>query len=350
MDTQQPKSQTSILKLVIGLLVMGFVGYYFFSSYKNSDDQVVVAISQIIEHDSLDQERKGIVKALADAGYVEGKNLKLVYENAQGSMSTLAQVATKLVSLRPNVVVAISTPSAQSLAKLCQKYKIPMVFTAVTNPKAAKLTAGDANKYITGVSDYIKPEKHFELMKHIVPELKKVGIIYNAGEANSVAQVVEIKQEAKKQGIELVIATAMRTGDVSAAAEKLVGAHVDCIYIPNDNTTVAAMESVVRVAIKGYVDENNNKLSIPVIAGDSGSVNKGALATVGYRRDMLGYKAGKQVVRILKGESANMIPIEEGAEIVHMINVDTAELMNLSISPAIMLGAVLVKREDVASS
>lgn len=346
MDTQKPKSQTNMWKIILGILALVVLGYYGFSSYKASDDRVIVAISQIIEHDSLDEERKGIIKALIDAGYIEGKNLKIVYENAQGSMSTLAQIASKLVSLKPDVVVAISTPSAQSLAKLCKQYVIPLVFTAVTDPNGAKLTVDDKQSFeITGVSDHIPPEKHFTLMKHITPQLKRVGIIYNAGEANSVSQVAEIKQEAKKQEVELVIAIAMRTGDVSAAAEKLVGARVDCIYVPNDNTTVAAMESVVRAAIKGYVDESGERRSVPVVAGDSGSVRKGALATVGYRRDMLGYKAGKQVVQILQGEQASEIPIERGAEVVNMINVDTAEQMKLEISPAIMMGAVLIKKK-----
>lgn len=345
MEEQKPKLFSDMRKTILGIFVVAFALFYAFDSYQQPDNQVIVAISQIIEHDSLDEERKGIIKALADAGYVEGRNLKLIYENAQGSIPNSAQIAYKLVSLKPKVLVAISTPSAQSLVEFCQKYNIPLVFTAVTNPEEAKLILKGKQCDITGVSDYIPSAKHFELIEHIVPKIKRIGIIYNAGEANSIAQVKDIKQEAENRNIELIIATANKTGNVSAATERLVGARVDCIYIPNDNTAVSAMESIVTVAIKGYVDDNNKRRSIPVIAGDSGSVKKGALATVGYRRDMLGYKAGQQVVRILNGEKANTIPIERGAEIVNMFNTDTADKMNITISPALMLDAVLVKRK-----
>ena len=332
---------------IITLLVVGLVAFFAFDYFKTKHDKVVVAISQIVEHHSLDEERQGLLKALRENGFVEGENLIILYENAQGSISTATQIASKLVAEKPDAIVAISTPSAQSLASLCNQYQIPLIFTAVTDPEGAKLIDPDKREgsMVTGVSDFISSGPHFELMKKLAPELVSVGIIYNSGEANSVALVQDVKRQAAEMKIEVVTAVANKTGDVAAAAEKLVSRGVDMIYIPNDNTAVSAMESIVRVGENGYHDQSGNHRTVPVFAGDSGSVYKGAMATAGYDREKLGYKAGLMVVDILKGKAPGDIKVSKNHDLKSMFNLITAKRLNIEISPALLLNAKIIGSE-----
>lgn len=284
---------------------------------------VVVAITQIVEHQALDDERAGILEALEKQGYIPGRNLKVIYENAQGNITTAAQIATKFASLRPDVVVAISTPSAQALAKALQGQEIPLVFSAVTDPVGAKLAnAGYSPKTgITGVSDYVQAHPQLQLMQKIIPHLVTVGIIYNPGEVNSVTLVAELQKQANKMGLKLVLASAGKTCDIPGAVHSLIG-KVQAIFIPNDNTAVAAMESIVRLGIEHQ---------IPVFAGDVGSVKKGAIATIGYDRHSLGLKAGELVVRILKGAKPDQLPIAKDHPLQVTVNPVSAKKMGITV-------------------
>jgi putative ABC transport system substrate-binding protein len=264
-------------------------------------ETVTVAITQIIEHPALDEERQGLLAALKDAGYEEGKNLKVLYQTAQGTPTLAVQIAQKMVSVSPNVMVAISTPSAQAALAAIGTKKIPLVFSAVTDPVAAKLVprGGTSTEKVTGVSDALPIGPQMELLKQFIPSLTKVGVIYNPGEANSVSMVGQIKIEAAKRNIRIELATASSTAEVPQAAQSLVG-KVQTIYVPNDNTAIAALESIVYVA---------NKKKIPVFVADTSSVPRGAIAAAGYNRKLLGRSAGEEVVKILRGESPKNIPV-----------------------------------------
>jgi putative ABC transport system substrate-binding protein len=263
--------------------------------------QVTVAITQIVEHPALDQERMGIVLALQEAGYIDGTNLKIIYQSAQGSPVTATQIAQKFVSLKPDVIVAISTPSAQSVLSAIGKNRIPLVFTAVTDPVGAHLVKDlhHPELGISGVSDYLQPKPQIQLIQKFIPTIKNIGIIYNPGESNSSAFFKELQDMAPSLGIHLIAATASRTSEVAAAAESLVG-RVEAVYIPNDNTAVSAIESIVRVGIHHQ---------LPVFAGDSGSVLRGAVGAAGYNRIQLGKTAGNQVVQFLKNPDLKEYPV-----------------------------------------
>lgn len=254
----------------------------------------LVCISQIIEHPSLDEERRGILSALAVAGYRDGETVKIVYQNAQGNLAIAAQIAKSQAAKNPAVMIAIATSSAQGLLPVAISHKIPMVFTAVTNPIDAKLVKSndDISQNVYGVSDALDPSAQVELMRGFLPKIKTIGVIYNAGEMNSTLMVKELKALCDGKGIIVIEAIASKTSDVVGAAQNLIN-RVDAIYVPNDNTAVSAMSSIVQVA---------EKAKLPVFAGDMGSVQKGALATRGYDRFELGQKAGALVVQILKGE------------------------------------------------
>ncbi len=282
-----------------------------------------VAITQIVEHLSLDQERAGILEVLDEAGFIDGKNLKLVYQNAQGSPVTSTQIAQNLVSMQPDVIVAISTPSAQSVLSALRGQVIPVVFTAVSDPVSARLVPSllHPGPGITGVTDLLSPESQLQFVRRWIPQLKNLGVIYNPGESNSAALLKGLEAVARSSAIHLVPATAGRSGEVVAAAQSLVG-RVDAIYVPNDNTAVSAIESIVHVGVK-------NKL--PVFAGDMGSVVRGAIGMAGYNRKKLGRVAGEKVVQILRQGMQQEMPIAAQHPVEMTLNREAAARMGARI-------------------
>jgi putative tryptophan/tyrosine transport system substrate-binding protein len=295
-------------------------------------DEVFVAVTAIVEHPALDAARDGIRDELKEGGFEEGKNLKFVYESAQGEPATAAQIAQKFVGEAPSVIVPISTPSAQAVVNATSD--IPVVFTAVTDPLGAKLVTDMAKPggNVTGMSDLSPIAKHLELIMEITPDAKKIGVPYNPGEANSVTLVNLLKQHAGEMGLEIVEAAAPTSGDVQAAAQSLVG-NVDVIYVPTDNTIVSALESVIKVGTDSQ---------IPVYAGDTDSVPRGALAALGFNYYDVGRQTGKIVLRVLNGEKPGDIAVE-GVETTELhVNPAAAKAMGVTIPEAVIARAKTV--------
>ncbi|HMG51260.1 MAG TPA: ABC transporter substrate-binding protein, partial [Inquilinus sp.] len=196
---------------------------------------MTVAVTQIVEHPALDAARDGIKKALEEAGYKDGDNLVFLSESAQGNPATAAQIAQKYVGENPTVIVPIATPSAQAVVAATQD--IPVVFTAVTDPLGAQLIKNleHPGGNVTGISDLSPLADHLNLIKEIVPGVKKIGVPYNPGEANSAALLAALQKMAPEWKVEIVEAPASKSADVQAAAQSLVG-KVDVIYVPTDNT------------------------------------------------------------------------------------------------------------------
>ncbi|MBS0553629.1 MAG: ABC transporter substrate-binding protein, partial [Proteobacteria bacterium] len=267
--------------------------------------QKSVAVTAIVEHPALDSVRDGVKEGLAAAGFEEGKNLKWQYQSAQGNTGTAAQIARKFVGDRPDVIVAIATPSAQAVAAATKE--IPLVYSAVTDPMAAQLVPSMAasGNNVTGVSDVLELDKQIALMKQIVPTAKRVGVVYNPGEANSVVVVKALREALPKQGMTLVEAAAPRTVDVGSAARSLIG-KVDLFYTSTDNNVVSAYESLVKVG---------NDAKIPMIAADTDSVKRGAIAALGIDYRNLGRQTGAMVARILKGEKPGTIASETSSKL-----------------------------------
>lgn len=321
-------------------LILPFLAFTLFTCPLNADEEApplplpLVAIAQIVQHVSLDEEREGFIAALKDAGYVDGKTIKIIYENAQGNMSTASLIASSLASRKPTVAVAISTPSAQTLLKPMMDQQVPLVFTAVTDPLEAKLITSleERPEAVTGVSDALMVGPQLDLIQKLVPSVKNIGIVYNSGETNSVRAVQQLKAEASSRGLTLVLATADKSSEVIPATTKLIE-NVDAIYIPNDNTAVAAMESIVTIG---------KKYKMPIFAGDAGSVERGALAAQAYDRGALGRKAGVLVIKILKGEKAGGLIVETTHPLVLMINLKSAQEMGVTISDEIKNQAKII--------
>ncbi|MBR9829593.1 MAG: ABC transporter substrate-binding protein [Oceanospirillales bacterium] len=294
-------------------------------------ESVYVATTAIVEHAALDSVRDGIKQTLEESGYTD-QNLKFTYESAQGNPAVAAQIARKLVGDGPDVIVGISTPSAQSLVSATRD--IPIVFSAVTDPLSAKLVANlDApGGNVTGLSDKTPVAQHLELIREFVPELTRLGVPYNPGEPNAVAIVALLKEEAAKQGITIVEAPAPKSSDVMMASQKLIG-DVEAIYCPTDNTILTALESVVKVGIDGR---------IPVFSADTDSVKRGAVAALGFNYFDIGRQTGDVIVRILKGEMAGDIPVRVASGSDLYVNTKMAPLMGIEIPAAVLARATKV--------
>ena len=285
-----------------------------------------VGIVQIIRHEALDQAKEGFIDALADEGFKEGTNLNISYKCAEGEQATARSIADGFVADEVDVILAIATPAAQAAAQATQE--IPILITAVTNPEdVGVMDPQEPGGNVSGTTDLNPVEDQLALIKEINPEAKTVGVIYNPGETNSVFQVELAREEAPKLGLTLVEKAAPTGNDVLAAAEALVEA--DAIYIPTDNTVVAAIESVLKVT---------EEEKIIVITGEENSVKAGALATVaGIDYYQLGYQTGIMAAKILRGEAEPAtMPIEGQDNFVDLVNITAAERLGLELPQSLL--------------
>ena len=240
-------------------------------SKKDSSKTYKIGISQFTTHDALDSAYDGFIDGLAEAGYKDGDNIQIDFQNAQGESSNCNTIASKLVNDNPDLILAIATPSAQSLVNVTKD--IPIVVTAVTDPESSGLVASNEapGGNVTGTSDLNPIKEQMDLLMQLAPTTKKVALLYSSSEANSKFQIDIAAQAAKDLGLETVEATVSNTNDIEQVVQSLVG-KVDAIYIPTDNTLASGMSTVAMVA-------NSNK--IPVICGEAGMVENGGLATYG---------------------------------------------------------------------
>ncbi len=285
-----------------------------------------VSISQLVEHPALDSARKGVIEALAEAGFKDGDNLKIDFQNAQGNPTTATQIAKKFAGDKPDVVVAIATPSAQAAAGAIKD--IPIVFTAVSDPISAKLMTNMAhpNGNVTGITDNPAMEPQLDLILELLPQAKNIGVIYSPGEANSVAMIAIFKDIATARGLHIVEAPATKTADVTTAARSLAG-KVDVIYVPLDNTVVSAFESVAVVA---------KASKIPLVAADTGSAVRGASAALGFDYFQLGKETGVVVAGLLNGQKVADFPAKGVDKLDLFINLKAATEQGLTIPQAVI--------------
>lgn len=289
-------------------------------------EQVQLGIIQVAEHPALDAARNGFLESLAEKGYKEGDNLLVDYKNAQGDQPTLQNIARKFVQDKKDIILAIATPSAMTMAN--ETNEIPILITAVTDPVAAKLVKSmeKPGTNVTGTSDINPVKDQLALIKEIIPNVQKVGILYNSSEINSQVQVDIAEEVAPELGLQLEKAIATNTSEVMQAAQSLVG-KVDAFYLPTDNTVISAIASVITVA-----EENK----IPVIAGESESVKNGALATIGIDYYELGRVTGEMAARVLGGEKPQEMAIQTlpGTDIV--VNTAAAERIGVEIPQSVL--------------
>ncbi|BDR59492.1 ABC transporter substrate-binding protein [Xylocopilactobacillus apicola] len=310
-------------KLLIGLSLVSLLALGGCSANSKESTSKVkhVGVLQLVQHPSLDKSYTGFKKGLKEGGYVEGKNVKFDYQNAQNSQDNLKSMSDKLVKDRPDLLLGIATPAAQSLANATTT--IPTVVTAVTDLKAAKLVKSNEKPggNITGTHDMGPIEKQVELLLSIVPKAKKIGIMYNAGESNSKIQADRALKVLKKAGVEAVVKTANSTNDVQQATETLASS-TDGIYIPTDNTFASAAEIIGKVA---------KEKKIPVVAGAVDQVKTGGLATLGIDFEEIGVQTGRMAAKILDGKAKPAdIPVEAPKTLKLYVNKEMAQALGIN--------------------
>lgn len=285
-----------------------------------------IGITQIVEHPALDGARDGFLKALADAGYKDGENLKIEYQNAQGDQAVAQSIAEGFVSDSKDLILAIATPTAQAAYNATKD--IPVLITAVTDPVQAGLAKSleKSETNVTGTSDATPIDKQFALIRELLPESKKVGIVYNTSELNSEVQVAQAKVIAQKYGLELVVKGVTAVNELAQVLDSMLK-EVDVLYTPTDNLIVSATPLVVKKAIE-------NK--IPLIGCIEDQVNQGALATETIDYYKLGYQTGEVAVRILKGEKPSDISIKTLEKTDLMINQKTAQALGIKVSEDVL--------------
>lgn len=292
-----------------------------------------VAVSQIVEHPALDATRQGLLDGLKQHGYVEGENLDFEYKTAQGNPAIAAQIARQFVGEQPDVLVGIATPTAQSLASATRS--IPVVFTAVTDPVGAKLvkTLEQPGGNVTGLSDLSPVAQHVALIKEMMPSVKRIGVVYNPGEANAVSLMTLLKSSAAQQGIEIVEATALKSADVQSATQVVAGKS-DIIYALIDNTVASAIEGMIVAA---------NQAKVPVFGAATSYVKRGAIASLGFDYYQIGVQTADYVSQILAGKKPGELDVKVATGSDLVINQTAAKQLGFTIPQSVLDRATQVE-------
>jgi len=309
------------LTLFVSILLM--VVLFIFSAVGIAQEKPIkIGITQIVEHPALDAVRDAVIDKVTEAGYTRGEDVVFVLKNAQGDMTNAISIAQTFKSEGVDYVVTIATPTSVAAAQVIKQ--TPIVVSAVTNFVEAGLVESfdnyenpENNGNITGISDQVPVEAQFELIKQLVPDVKKVGNIFNSGEANSAFLTKLARQVTKDMDMELIEATASSTAEVSAAAQSLEG-RVDAVWISTDNTVVSALPIVSQVTTKDR---------IPLVVADPTSVAEGSLAGYGFDYYSHGLRAGDILLEVMGGRAPNEIPIQimQPEDLTLALNMDYAK-------------------------
>lgn len=274
---------------------------------KEKESKVKIGITQIVEHQSLDDVRQGVIDSLKANGYGEDK-IEISYKNAQGDFGTAQMIAQEFKNTS-DIVVAISTPSAQAAVNNIKDK--PIFFSAITNPESAGVLAEN----VTGVSDRSPVKKQVELIKELLPEAKKIGVVYNTSEQNSFYLTDEFKKEAEKNGYVVVVKGITNVNEIASALDTILP-EVDVLYTTIDNTIASTYPLII---------DKSKKDNKPVIGATKSYVDQGALASEGISDYKVGYQTGEMIVRYLKGEDIKNMKFEVVRESERYINKEVAK-------------------------
>ena len=332
------KSNKIFISFIV--LLVCVLGYGLYSSNKGEEKnveekKVKVGVLQLLSHPALDQIYKGLEDGLAKEGYIVGKNLQLDLQNAQGDQSNLVSMGQKLVSDNNNLLVGITTPATLSLSNATKDK--PIIMAGITYPVEAGLIKSENNpgNNITGVSDRTPIKQQLEVMKQILPKMKKVGILYTASEDNSVKQAQEAEKLAKELGLEVKVSTVANTNDIQQVTETLA-AETDAIFVPIDNTIASAMATVVKVT---------DAKKVPVFPSSDTMVADGGLLGIGVDQYKIGIETAKVIAKVLKGADTKTMPIVLANEGVIYLNEAKAKQLGIEIPQDIKDKAKVVDKK-----
>ena len=296
----------------LGIILLGALMITGCGQSKN--EKIDIGITQIIEHAALDATVEGFKQALADKGYGEDK-INIEYQNAQGDFGTAQTIATSYAQSGKDLVLAVSTPSAQAMYNASKE--IPILITAVTDPATVGLTGDN----ITGTSDMAPVNKQVDLINTLLPETKTIGVVYNTSEENSLVLVKKLKEESKRYGYTIIEKGITNINEVGPALDVILK-EIDVLYTPTDNLIVASTPIVL---------EKTNAAAVPVIGCIDDQIKQGALATETIDYKQLGYQTGEIAVKILEGAKPKDIPVQTLENTKLMINKAAAERLNVAV-------------------
>ena len=328
----------AMMMAVMMAVMTGLTGCGSSNEGNDGEATVTIGISQFAEHASLDNCREGFLQGLSEAGFVEGENLIVEYQNAYTDMGTAGQISSGFVSDKVDLICAIATPTAQSAYNAAMDVGIPVIYTVVTDPVAAELADAEGNPVgeVTGTSDKLPIEAQLQMMRKLLPDAKKLGIMYTTSEANSVSAIAEYKELAPKYGFELTEKGITATADIPLAADDLLS-QVDCITNLTDNTVVASLPTIL---------EKANEKNIPVFGSEIEQVKIGCLAAEGLDYIALGKQTGVMAAKVLKGEAkASELVFELITEPGFYVNTKAAENLGITVTDDMMEEAVEVFTE-----
>ena len=318
------KVLTVLLVLVIAMSL--FAGCGNVVDGGNETRTVKVGILQLMEHPSLNTIRESIIEGLEEAGYVDGENMLIDYQNGQNDMTIMKTAAQTFVANECDVIIAIATPAAQAV--LSETTEIPIVFAAVTDPVDAGLVDSleQPGGNVTGTSDEVSAEMIMNLAEEITPGFKTIGALYSSGEDNSASVIAGLKAYADAKGLKVVESAVTNSSEVQQAAQYLAD-KVDVVYSPIDNTVASAMA----VATEGF-----NSQKIPFYVSADSMVADGGLATYGIDYTVLGKETGAMVAQVLGGEDPAGIPVKKMSDMSVYINKSTADAIGVEFPQAVL--------------
>ncbi len=303
----------------------------------SAENEVIkIGALQLVEHASLDAAYNGFVDGLAAAGYVDGENIAIDFQNAQGDQANLLTISERFVKNKVDLILAIATPSAQAVASATTE--IPIIVTAVTDLVGARLVESyeAPGTNVTGTTDAAPAAQQLALMIELYPEAKTLGVIYTSSEVNSEIQAEQMTKLAEEAGLKVETGTITSVNDIEQIASSLSG-KVDMIYVPTDNTIASAMPNLAKVA---------EEKKLPVFCGAPAMVEAGGLATIGIDYYKLGVQTGAMAARLLKGEAEPAtMPVESLEEVDVVLNQTVADAIGYTFSEEVLAKAAEIYTE-----
>jgi len=314
-------SQKTTLAIIAGFLLI-FVVFFFFQASNNNSSVIKIGVNQYVAHPILDAVYEGFQEKISDESHIT-----IVFKNSNADAMTCRQINQQFVNSGVDIIVALGTPAAQSAVNI-SKGNIPVVFGAITDPVGAKLADSldkpGGNK--TGTTNRWPFEEQVLLIKKILPDTKKVGVIINPGEENCVSGMKVIREVVKEQGIELIEVPITNSGEIKTAVDRLINSNVEAILISPSNAVFSALDTVINIAIQK---------KIPVFGGDETAVQKGSVATYGFSNKDVGVATAQVVLKVLSGEKAGDIPVTKPLEVKLYTNKQVANELNIILSESL---------------
>ena len=297
-----------------------------------------VGVTQFADHPSLDNCREGFVRGLENGGYTVGVNVEIETKSAQGDMAMATQIAQSFVNGGMDLLCGIATPSAQSLYAMAMEKNIPVIFNAVSDPISAKLavSATENMKGITGVSDELPVEAQLQLIREMLPEAMKIGILYTTSETNSISTLETYRALAPEYGFEIVAKGIGKQAEILQALDVLIASGIDCVSNMTDNTVVSAL---------GVILDRTAQNSIPVFGSEEEQVVNGCIASAGLDYVKLGIQAGEMAAKVLDGQDISAINFEKLKESKIAVNAAVAESLGVTVSDELEAKAELVIKQ-----